>query len=177
MLTIIIIIFLAYAYYMGTRRGLAMQAVYTLGFLLAFIIARLSYLKIAPSLTLLVPYQSATETSHFVFFSQKTGLKLDAAFYAAVAFLFVLFIGWGLTRFIGVLLQDLTFYPLPRQLSTVGGGVLGLATMYVGFFLVLTILALIPAPSIQSLLEHSLLAKGMVNFTPIPALHWWLQAI
>ncbi|MFD1317578.1 CvpA family protein [Loigolactobacillus zhaoyuanensis] len=177
MLSFIIIIFLAYAYYVGTRRGLAMQGVYTIGCLIAFIIARLGYLAMAPKLTLLIPYQSATETSQFAFFSHKTGLELDNAFYAAIGFLLILFIGWLATRFIAVLLQQLTFYPLEPRLNVVGGGVLSAVTVYIGVFLFLTVLALIPSASIQSLLSHSLLAQGMVRFTPIPAIHWWLQAI
>ncbi len=177
MLSLIIIIFLAYAYYVGTRRGLAMQAVYTLGCLLAFIVARLSYLHMAPKLTLLIPYQSATETSQFAFFSHKTGLELDNAFYAAIAFMLILLVGWLLTHFVAILLHDLTFYPLSHRLSVVGGGVLSAVTVYVGIFLLLTVLALIPTAGIQSLLSHSILAQGMVRFTPIPALHWWLKAI
>ncbi|MFD0897058.1 CvpA family protein [Loigolactobacillus binensis] len=177
MLSFIIIIFLAYAYYAGTRRGLVMQGVYTLGYLIAFIIARLGYLHTAPKLTLLIPYQSATEASQFTFFSHKVGLELDNAFYAAIAFMLILFFGWLVTRFVAVLLQRLTFYPLPQRQSTIGGGVLSLLTVYVGIFLLLTVLALIPGAGIQSLLKHSLLAQGMVRFTPIPAIHWWLQAI
>lgn len=177
MLSLIIIIFLAYAYYVGTRRGLAMQAVYTIGCLLSFIVARLSYLHTAPKLTLLIPYQSATEASQFAFFSHKTGLELDNAFYAAIAFMLILFFGWLLTRFVAILLHHLTFYPMERRLSVIGGGVLSAVTVYVGIFLFLTVLALIPATGLQSLLSHSLLTQGMIQFTPIPALHWWLAAI
>ncbi|PIO83090.1 colicin V production protein CvpA [Loigolactobacillus backii] len=177
MLTILILLVLLYAYYAGRRRGLMLQLVYTAGYLISFIFARLLYRSIAPKLTLWVPYQSADLSSRFAFFSQKTGLKLDNAFYAACAFMLVLVIGWVIVRFVGVLVSQLTFYPLEQQTSMIGGGVLNVLTVYVGIFLILTLLALLPIAGLQTALAHSILARGMVKLTPIPAIHWWLQAI
>lgn len=177
MWTILILLLLGYAYYAGRRRGLMLQLVYSGGYLITFLIARLSYLKLAPHLTLWVPYQSADLSSKFAFFSQKTGLKLDKAFYAACAFLLVMVIGWAIVRFVGILSSQLTFYPLKRQQSLLGGALLNVVTVYIGIFLILTVLTLFPLALFQNAFAHSWLLKGMIKLTPIPALSWWLAAI
>ena len=94
MLTIIVLLFLAYSFYAGARRGVALQGVYTIGYLVSFIIARLSAKALSPALELWVPYPSATPSSKFVFFASNLDFRLDSAFYYGVSFIFVLAVCW-----------------------------------------------------------------------------------
>lgn len=65
MLTLFIIILFAIAYYTGARRGLVLQIVYTVGYMLSLSSAKKYYLVLAKKLELIVPYPSPDHrTSH-----------------------------------------------------------------------------------------------------------------
>ncbi|MGX7417507.1 CvpA family protein [Carnobacterium gallinarum] len=177
MLSIGIIIVLAIGFYGGARRGLVLQVVMTVGYLLSYLIARIYYIKLGANLELFVPYPSATENSKFVFFDHAMGLELDKAFYNAVAFMLILFVGWLLTRFIGSMLTKLTFFPVIKQANYLGGGILSFLVVYVGIFLVLYVAAMIPMEVIQGALRQSSLAQMIVKNTPILSnqiYQWWI---
>ena len=167
MLTFVILILLAIAAYSGARRGLVLQIVYTVGYFLSFLAAEFFYQDLAPKLEMFIPYPSATQTSKMVFFDQTISLDLDKAFYAAVAFIIILVIGWLLTHFIGIFFNSLTFLPLVNQLNWLGGGLLSVIVMYVGIFILLSILTLVPLDLIQNQFKSSGLARWIVENTPI----------
>lgn len=52
------------------------------------------YQGLAKKLELYIPYMSVTEDSKLAFYSQSAALDLDKAYYAAVSFFIILFIGW-----------------------------------------------------------------------------------
>ncbi|KRN27457.1 integral inner membrane protein [Lactobacillus selangorensis] len=177
MLDLLIIILLLYAIYAGARRGIALQLVYTIGYLLSFGLARLFFRQLGPSLELWIPYPSATLASDFTFFSSKVGLTLDKSFYAGIAFLMILFAGWLVTRFVAIFFHQLTYVPFKKHINHIGGGLLGFLVVYCGITLVLSLLAVIPITAIQSLLAHSFLAGLMIQHTPILSHQiwtWWL---
>lgn len=167
MLSLIILFLLAIAAYSGARRGLVLQIVYTVGYFISFIAAQAFYKDLAPKLEMYVPYPSATQTSKMVFFNQTISLDLDKAFYAAIAFLIILVIGWLLTRFIGIFFNSLTYLPLVKQLNWLGGGLLSVIVMYVGIFIILSILALVPLDMVQNQFRSSGWARSIVDNTPI----------
>lgn len=72
-----------------------------------------------------------------VFYSQTQSLDLDKAYYAAVAFLVVMFIGWLVTSLIAVFLNNLRFKRLLENYDWVLGGLLNVLTAYVVIFFVL----------------------------------------
>lgn len=161
MLSLIIILMLLHAVYTGMRRGIVLQVVYAIGYFIAFWIAVPLSQTLGPKLNLLVPYPSATEESYFAFFQQKVGLSLDKAFYIGVAFVLVMFISGLIIRFIGLLLNSLTFMYVFSRFNKVLGGVLNFIVVYIGIFLVLYVLALVPVDGLQNMLAHSWLAKMM----------------
>lgn len=180
MLSLGIIIILVINFYGGARRGLVLQIVMTGGYLLSYIVARLYYLKLGAHLELFIPYPSATENSQFAFFDHALGLELDKAFYNAVAFMLILFIGWLVTRFIGRLLNSLTFFPIIKQANYLGGGILSVLVAYIAIFLILYVLAMIPMDTIQEMLKNSSLAQFIVKHTPILSnqiYNWWIGTI
>lgn len=180
MLTLLIIIFLAIGFYSGARRGLVLQIVYTIGYIISMIVAKMYYRELASKIELYIPYPSATAESKFVLFNQSVVFELDQAFYAASAFLIILFGGWLVTKFIGMLCHKLTFIPLVKQVNSLGGGLLNLVVVYVGIFLFLTIFAMIPLDFVQNLYRNSGFARMIVNDTPFfsKAIYdWWVTSV
>lgn len=180
MLTLFIIIALAVGFYTGTRRGLVLQLVLTVGYFISYTVAKKNFLALGKKLELLVPYPTPTATSKLVFFKGEVIFKLDEAFYAGLAFLLILIIGWLVTRFVGLLLHNLTFFPIVKQLNGLGGGVLGFVMVYLALFFILMILSLLPVDFIQNLFKSSNLANFMVSKTPYFSGHvldLWLSAI
>lgn len=162
----LIFLILVYGIYIGYRRGLVMQAVYTIGYCISFGIAVLSYRVLAPQLDLIVPYPSTSPHSYFAFFSSSNGVSfLDTAFYRGVALLLIILVGWIVTRLIAAYLHDLTFFPLDLRTSQIGGGFLAFLCNYVAIFMVLYVLALVPLTGLQRTLNNSLMASSMIRYS------------
>lgn len=180
MLTLVIIMALAIAFYTGARRGLMMQLMLTAGYIVSLAMAKKYYLVLAKKIELIVPYPAPTPDSKLVFFEGNSLFKLDDAFYAGLAFLLLLFVGWLATRFIGILCHNLTFFPLVKQVNTFGGGILSLVIVYLGIFFALSVLAMIPADFVQNLFKGSGVARFMVERTPYfsnQVIIWWLNTV
>ncbi|WP_334328991.1 CvpA family protein [Companilactobacillus sp. HBUAS59699] len=167
MLSLLLILFLVYGFYVGARRGLVMQAFFTVGYAIFFGIAMVSFRALGPKFEMIVPYPSASLGSEFAFFSTKVGMELDDAFYRAFAFIFVCFIGWIIVRFVGLYFKRLTYYPMFNDVNLLSGGILGLLVTYVTLFMVLLLLAMIPVSGIQNALQHSFIASTMIRSTPV----------
>jgi uncharacterized membrane protein required for colicin V production len=178
LLTIALFIILAIGAYGGARRGLVLQLVMTIGYVISYFLAANYYKALGEKLDLLVPYPSASEGTQFVFYTQAIGFNLDQAFYNGVAFMLIVFIGWLITRFIGGLLNPLTYLPVIKQLNTVGGAVLAFVVSYTGIFLVLVLLTMLPFVVIQNAFNDSRLAQTIVESTPVLSKQiydWWIQ--
>ncbi|KRL66144.1 CvpA family protein [Companilactobacillus versmoldensis] len=175
MLSLLIILFLVYGFYVGARRGLAMQAFYTIGYALFFALALVSFRFLGPKFEMIVPYPSANLGSEFAFFSTKVGMGLDDAFYRAFAFIFVCFIGWIVIRFVGLYFKRLTYVPMPNDVNLLSGGILGLIVSYISIFMILLIVAMIPVAGIQHALDHSFIASAMIEASPV--ISSWLPSL
>ena len=167
MLTLLILFVLAIGFYTGAKRGFILQILYSVGYFISYLVAKSNYKALAAHLELYIPYPSATEETKLVFFNQEIVLDLDQAFYAATAFLMILFIGWLIVRFIAIFAHGLTFLPILKQADWVAGGVLSMVVLYIGLFLVLNAVSMIPMDAIQNQFESSGLAKFMVKDTPV----------
>ena len=180
MLSLLLILLLIYGFYIGARRGLAMEAFYAVGYALFFCLALVSFQGLGPKFEMIVPYPSANLGSEFAFFSTKVGMELDNAFYRAFAFIFVCFIGWIVMRFIGLYFKRLTYFPMYNDINILSGGIIGLVVTYVTIFMVLLLVAMIPVPGIQHALQHSFIASAMIKDTPVltsTLSHLWIGAI
>ena len=166
MLSLLLILLLIYGFYIGARRGLAMEAFYAVGYGLFFCLAWVTYKALGPKFEMIVPYPSASLGSEFAFFTTKVGMKLDDAFYRAFAFIFVCFIGWVIIRFAGLYFKRLTYFPMYNDVNILSGGIFGFVVTYVMIFMILLILAMIPVSGIQHALQHSFVASTMIKSTP-----------
>ncbi|MBL1228527.1 CvpA family protein [Enterococcus sp. BWB1-3] len=167
MLTLLILFILAVGFYTGAKRGFVLQILYSVGYSISYLVAKSNYKELASHLELYIPYPSASEETKLVLFNQEIVFELDKAFYGAIAFLIILFIGWLIVRFIAIFAHGLTFLPILKQADWIAGGILSTVVLYIGLFLILNALAMIPMDIIQNQFENSGLARFMVNDTPI----------
>lgn len=167
MLTLLILLLLAIGFYTGARRGLILQVLYTFGYFCAYLIARTYYRSLASHLKLYIPYPSPTADTKLVFFNQDITLDLDQAFYGAVAFLLILAAGWLAVRFLAIFAHSLAFIPVFKQANGLIGGVISMLVVYVGIFLFLTMLSMLPVDAVQNQFERSGLAQFIVKDTPV----------
>lgn len=165
MLDVIIIIVLIMGFFIGLKRGFILQLVHLTSFIIAYIVAYLYYDQLAPKLILWIPYPR---------FADGTALKLltdsndvETAFYRAIAFVIIFFAVKILFQIIGSMLDFIAHLPVLKQLNVWVGGLFGFCEVYLIIFILLYIAALIPIELIQTPLDHSVLAKTIVNHTPI----------
>lgn len=167
MLNLIILLFLAIAFYSGARRGFVMQLFLIAGYALSFWAARAYYEALGERLQLWIPYPSPNSDSKMLYYTLTEAFHLDKAFYAGVAFLLIVFAGWIITRFLGVFARSLMFKTLFGKADWLIGGFLGAGIGWIFLMLFATLASLVPVAGVQTLLEHSSLAKAMIEHTPI----------
>ena len=166
MLSLLLLIILGFAAFRGVRRGIAYQGVYTLGYLVVFIIATKNYQKLSDKLELLIPYPQPNLDSKLLYYSSDQLFDLDQYFYAGVAFLLILIIGWVIVRFIGIFFYELIFMELLGITGKVLGGILAVFVTMVALSCVLNLLALIPIDMVQQLIDGSGIAKLLIKHVP-----------
>lgn len=178
LLTLGILLIFGIALYSGAKRGLILQLIMTVGYVLSFWFALRYYQQLREPLEMIVPYPHASLSDTFVLFSREAGLQLDRVFYNGVAFVFILAIGWLLTRLLGGLFGFVTELPLLKQVNMAGGAVLNFIVNYIGVFLLLFILSTVPMKVIQKQIEQSKLSQLIVARTPqlsSQVYEWWTQ--
>ncbi|MDT2756152.1 CvpA family protein [Enterococcus asini] len=163
MFGLIIFLLLAISFYVGGRRGAPLQLMYFVGYFIAFLVAGNGYRALAEKIDLYIPYLSVTQDSEMVFYSQEVSLDLDKAYYAAVAFILILFVGWLVVKFIGIFMYNLRFKRLTANKDWLIGGILSMLTTYIVIFMLLTVLAMLPLATIQNLFRESAVARAIVE--------------
>lgn len=180
MVTILCIIVIATGMYAGYRRGIVLEGVYAVGYMLSFFMASQKYQVIGDKIELFIPYPAPTRTTKLLFFDQKLLFDLDKGFYAALGFVIILFVGYLLTRFVGMLCYGLTFKSVFRKNNQLLGGILNGVLTYIGLVIALYMLSMIPLDRLQTALHNSTLARMMIEHTPMLSAQlyeWWIQKI
>ncbi|WP_349408090.1 CvpA family protein [Pseudalkalibacillus sp. SCS-8] len=165
MVDLILIGVLIVGFLVGLRRGLILQLVHLTGFIASFIVAYLYFDELAPKLRLWVPYPTVSEGSSLAIFVN-AGF-LEDAYYRAIAFALLFFGMKILLQVLGSMLDFLADLPILRTINGWLGGVFGFIEVYLVIFLFLYIAALVPLDSIQSAMSDSVIAKAMVEHTPV----------
>ena len=150
-ISLLILLILAWSFYIGYSRGIVLQAYYLLSAIVAFFIASQSYQGLARFLSLWVPYSSATEGATTYYFPNNQLFHLDKVFYAGLAF-FIHLVPKGNT--------DSRWY-------NVASGVIAVFISLFAIEMFLTVFATVPLAFIQDRLNHSGLASFIINHTPI----------
>ena len=89
MLTFLILLILAWSFYIGYARGIILQSYYFLVTLVALLIAGGSYKGLAKVLSLWVPFSSPTRQSVNYFYANRYLFQLDDIFYAGLAYVLI----------------------------------------------------------------------------------------
>ena len=174
MLTFIIILFLCLAGYTGYRRGFLRELVYVFGYAMSFVIASMFYPIVSQILQVWIPYPVAELSQKMAIY---TSTDLADVYYNGLGFMLIFFLGWLLTRLLGV-----SFYKLSAQTTQLGrilASLINVVISYVFVICVLTILSVVPIDGVQSTFESNTLASKMVTDTPIISNYLqdkWFQA-
>ncbi|OJF95334.1 CvpA family protein [Alkalibacterium sp. 20] len=180
LLTGIIIFLLLLSLYSGARRGLVLQLVLTIGYVVSFWFALNYYQMLNEYAQMFIPYPTPVTTSDnpFVLYSIDFLFDLDGAFYKGVSFVILLFVGWLVTRILGGLFQSLADLPVVRTVNAIGGAALSFVVHYIGIFFVLFVLSMLPVALIQNQFASSALAREIVTDTPAlseQVYDWWIE--
>jgi uncharacterized membrane protein required for colicin V production len=165
MLGLAIIILLIMGFFVGLKRGFILQLVHLLGFIIAYVAATSYYEELSTKLILWIPYPNFGDAPTLKVLTGST--DMESAFYRAIAFVIIFFAVKILFQIIGSMLDFVAHLPVLKQLNILAGGILGFCEVYLVIFILLYIGALIPIGFIQDAMDHSALAKAIVNHTPI----------
>ena len=158
-ISLLILLILAWSFYIGYSRGIVLQAYYLLSAIVAFFIASQSYQGLARFLSLWVPYSSATEGA--------TTYHLDKVFYAGLAFFIIYTFIYAIGRFIGIFIHLVPKGNTDSRWYNVASGVIAVFISLFAIEMFLTVFATVPLAFIQDRLNHSGLASFIINHTPI----------
>lgn len=178
MLTIIILLILAYSFYTGFRRGLIMQAIQLLGYIITFILATKFYEPLSRYVEMVIPFPSIQQSSNLVFYNEAQSFLVDQAFYRAITFLVIWLIGWLVTKFLAVFFTRITYYEILSHVNHIGGGLVNVLITFVMIYIFLFILSLIPMEFIQQQFVDNPVAYRIVSDTPLLsnwAMETWLS--
>lgn len=174
MISILILLILAWSFYIGYSRGVLLQAFYCFSCLLSLLIAAGSYKKLAAVFYLWIPFANATEGSSTYYFDSKYLFDLDQIFYAGLAFLTIYLLVYAIMRFLGIFMHLIRYIGSDTPKMNLISGALSVLVTIVSLQLGLTILATIPVPLIQDTLHQSFLANAIIN-TPLTSS--WLHQL
>lgn len=164
MLDIIVIILLIFGLLRGLKRGFILQIIHLTGFIVAFIVTTKYYIPFSKKLNLWIPYTNTSENS---FVQGLFGsMNLEEVFYRAIAFAVIFFAVKIIWQIIGSMVDFVASLPILKQLNTWAGAVLGFVETYLVLFILLYIAALLPVEFIQTHLNTSFIAAGIIENTP-----------
>jgi uncharacterized membrane protein required for colicin V production len=174
MLDILLLILLLGGLIVGAKRGLIVQLIHMVGFIVALIVAYLYYKPLAEYFVLWVPYPAVNEGSRFTIAIEQ--LDLDQTFYQLFAFALIFFVVKFALQLLASMLDFLKYLPLLGFISKILGAILGLIEVYILLFIFIYVLALLPMDAIQTQLENSGIAQTMLEHTPFfseKVKEWW----
>ncbi|QHS22959.1 CvpA family protein [Virgibacillus sp. MSP4-1] len=164
MVDIILLAILLVGLFIGLKRGFIMQVMHLTGFIIAFIIAALYYDKLAPILTMWIPYPDFGQEGFGAFFDN---MPLETAFYNGIAFVILFFIVKIVLQIIANMLDFIAELPILHSVNGLLGAVLGFFETYFILFILLYFSALIPIDFIQQYVGDSSIAQFMIEHTPL----------
>ncbi|MGF3065994.1 CvpA family protein [Facklamia sp. P12945] len=167
MLSVIVILILAFAFYSGYRSGMIMQIVRLLGYIITYIIATQYFDVLSKWVEMIIPFPAVQPDSQLALYTEAQTFLLDQTFYKLITFLIIWLIGWLLTNVLSILFTKVTYYSVLNISNRLIGGVLNFAVVYFIVFMVLYLLSLIPIEFIQQQFVNNPLIFRMVDSTPI----------
>ena len=168
MFAIIILLILAWSFYIGYSRGIVLQGYYAAMTIVSMLVAGALYQDLAKSISLWVPYASAVKGSSTYFFASSQ-IWIRFFMQGWLTYLSsVLSLVYIVGRFFGIFVN---LIPYPNKWDTkVFNMVSGAIAVFISLFVIemgLTILATVPMSFTQERLNSSLLIRFIINHTPV----------
>ncbi|MBM7706728.1 putative membrane protein required for colicin V production [Chryseomicrobium aureum] len=174
MIDILLLIILVGGIIVGAKRGLIVQLIHMIGFVVALIVAFKYYKPLAEKFVLWVPFPAITSNSQLSFAVE--ALDLDQTFYRIIAFALIFFIVKFALQIVASMFDFLKFLPVLGQISSILGAILGFIEIYFLLFVLLYVLALLPVDMIQTAIGGSAIANFVLENTPFlseAVKDWW----
>ncbi len=165
MVNFIILLILAFGFFMGMKRGFILQLLHLLGFLIAFIVAVVYYKPLAEKVSLFIPYPDLQGDSGWISFLD--ALPLEQGFYNAIAFAIIFFGVKIILQIVATMLDFVAALPILSMVNRILGAILGFVEVYLIVFVLLFILALTPLGFAQNWINESSVAQFIIEHTPM----------
>lgn len=174
MLDIILFILLISGIIVGAKRGLVVQLIHMVGFIIAIIVAYLYYKPLSEYFVLWIPYPAITDESRFTMAIGQ--LDLDQTFYQIFAFALIFFVVKFGLQLIASMFDFLKYLPVLGFISKILGAILGFIEILILLFFFIYVFALLPLDIIQNQLANSWIAQSIIENTPYfseKVKEWW----
>ena len=167
MISVFLLLVLAWSFYIGYRRGLVLQIYYFVATVISALLAGNFYQSLGKQFDLLIPYASPQEGQGTFFFPSDQLFQLDKVFYAGIGYLLAFAVFYCIGRLIGLFFNLVPTKKLGGKYFRIGAGVLSVGVTLFVLQMMLTILATVPLAIVQNSLENSLVAKHMIQSIPV----------
>ena len=171
-LSLLILAILVLGFRRGYRRGLVLQLIKTVGYLIVWVIARFGAKPLAAGIGQFIGKVSLNSSVSAVTASQSSSFFLNG-----LAFSAILTVGYFIVRRVAYGINKVTWLPVIHQVTSLAGGLINLVIRYVVIFLTLNLLILLPNTSFQTSYQQSPVAQWIVKKTPFlskQVYNWWL---
>lgn len=156
MISILILLVLVWAFYIGYSRGLVLQGFYTVGAMIALVLAATRFHSLVTLLSLWVPYASPGQGASNQFYPANQIFDLDKIFYAGLAFLLVFTVAYGVVRLLGIFAHLLPSFLEDNFWANLISGVLSVLITALVVQMLLIILSTVSLPLVQNQLNGGL---------------------
>lgn len=162
MISLLILIILAWAFYIGYSRGIVLQGFYSLGAILALTLAGTYFRNYSQILSLWIPYSSPAEGTTVAFYPANQLFQLDQVFYAGLSYLLVFTLVYAAFRLLGIFAHLLPSFLEDKLWANIVSGFLSLLVTAFVLQMLLIILSTVPLDLIQNRLNGGL-ARLMIE--------------
>ncbi|MFS9148978.1 CvpA family protein [Streptococcus infantis] len=167
MISVLLLLVLAWSFYIGYRRGLVLQIYYFVATVISALLAGNFYQSLGKQFDLLIPYASPQEGQGTFFFPSNQLFQLDKVFYAGIGYLLAFAAFYCIGRLIGLFFNLVPTKKFGGKYFRIGAGVLSVGVTLFVLQMILTILATVPLQIVQNSLENSFVAKHMIQSIPV----------
>ena len=167
MISFLLLLILAWSFYIGYRRGLVLQVYYLVATIVSAYFAGNFYQSLGEKFHLLIPYANPKEGNSTFFFPSDQLFQLDKVFYAGIGYLLAFTVFYSIGRLLGLFVNLIPKDKIDGKYFRIGAGVLSVGVTLFVLQMILTILATVPLEAVQNSLEKSLVAKHMIQSIPI----------
>ena len=166
MISLLLLLVLAWGFYIGYRRGLLLQVYYLISAMASAFMAGQFYKGLGEQFHLLLPYANPQEGQGTFFFPSNQLFQLDKVFYAGIGFLLAFTVFYCISRLLGLFVNLVPTKILDGKYYRIGAGVLSVGVTLFVLQMMLTILATVPLQIVQNSLENSFVARHIIQSIP-----------